>query len=130
MSRPVVDSVRDVLREYDLIVRLGGDEFLVGLMDLPVAVAAVRFRSANTSLAVTWEASMSVGLAELGPPDSLADLIGRADAAMYEARQASRQHALQAHTARACVVDLDASPSRATSEQSSAPSASDRPGQH
>lgn len=87
LLRRVVESVRDVLRDYDLIVRYGGDEFLVGVMDLPATEAAVRFEAANARLAVDQGASMSVGLAELAPADSLADLIARADTAMYEARQ-------------------------------------------
>lgn len=40
----VVAAVQGVLREYDLIVRYGGDEFLVGLMDLSAAEAARRLR--------------------------------------------------------------------------------------
>lgn len=88
LLRRVVDSVRGVLRDYDLIVRYGGDEFLVGVMDLPAAKAALRFELANARLAVNADASMSVGVAELAPADSLADLIARADRAMYDARRA------------------------------------------
>ncbi len=87
----VVDTIRGVLRDYDLIVRYGGDEFLVGVMDLSAAEAALRFEVANASLAVNRDASISVGLAELDADDSLVDLIARADAAMYQVRQTRRR---------------------------------------
>lgn len=86
----VVDAIRGVVREYDLIVRYGGDEFICGLLDLDLAEAQRRFQIANASLAATREAHVSVGLAELEPNESLADLIARADAVMYAHRKTRR----------------------------------------
>lgn len=86
----VVETVRGVIREYDLIVRYGGDEFLCGLADLDLAEAGRRFQVANASLAVTREAQVSVGLAQLAASESLNDLIARADAVMYAGRERRR----------------------------------------
>lgn len=83
----VVDTLRGVVREYDLIVRYGGDEFICGLLDLELPEAQRRFEVANASLAVTREAHVTVGLAELAPDDTLHDLIARADAMMYAERE-------------------------------------------
>jgi len=88
LLRQVVDTIRGVVREYDLIVRYGGDEFLCGLGGLHLPEAGRRFEAANASLAVTDQASISVGLAELEPDESLHDLIARADRVMYDERSA------------------------------------------
>ena len=86
----VVDTVRGVVREYDLIVRYGGDEFLIGLLGLDLSEVQERFQIANASLAVTREAQISVGLAALAADESLAELIARADKVMYAGRDLRR----------------------------------------
>ena len=87
LLRDVVDSIRGVIREYDLIVRYGGDEFVCGLLDIDLAGARRRFDNANGSLGVTHGSHFTVGLAELAPGESLDDLIARSDALMYAARE-------------------------------------------
>lgn len=89
----VVAAVRGVVREYDLIVRYGGDEFLCGLLDLDLDQATRRFQIANASLAVTREAQVSVGVAQLAAEESLDELIARADAVMYAGRESRRSPA-------------------------------------
>lgn len=86
LLRRVTDTIRSHVRAYDLIVRHGGDEFLCGISDLPLGEATRRFAVARSELAGTHGDSMSVGLAELRPTETLHDLIGRADAAMYADR--------------------------------------------
>jgi len=87
--------MRQVLREYDLIARLGGDEFALALAELEgtesVTSVAQRVLS-SVSLPVNLEGHMvsvtaSIGIAVF--PDSaeaVADLLKRADIAMYEAK--------------------------------------------
>jgi diguanylate cyclase (GGDEF)-like protein len=84
--RQVVAVVRKVVRDYDLIIRYGGDEFVCGLLDLNLDDAANRFANTRKDLAGHGVA-FSVGLAVLGGNDSLQDLIDRADRAMYEQRK-------------------------------------------
>jgi diguanylate cyclase (GGDEF)-like protein len=83
----VVRTMRARLRPYDLIVRVGGDEFLCSLLDLTTAQAAERFALIKTDLAQSPRASITAGVAEFEPDESLDDLIGRADAALRAQRR-------------------------------------------
>jgi diguanylate cyclase (GGDEF)-like protein len=91
LLRRVVETIRRHLRNYDLVVRYGGDEFVCALMDLGIERAAERFLLVNGDLAANPRASISVGLAELVSRESLDDLIARADAALIAQRQERRQ---------------------------------------
>lgn len=82
----VAQSLREVLREYDVVVRYGGDEFLCGLAGVGMADAAMRLERLNADLTKGNQGSITVGLAELEPGEGLFDLISRADAAMYARR--------------------------------------------
>jgi diguanylate cyclase (GGDEF)-like protein len=85
--REVVLAMRANLRSYDLIIRFGGDEFLCAIPGVTLAEAADRLGAVNSSLSAGAEqASISVGLAEMRADDSVLDLIGRADAALYRQR--------------------------------------------
>ncbi len=89
LLRKTAESIRAHLRPYDLIIRFGGDEFLCALLDVSIAEAAKRFSLVNADLAA-HQASVTVGLAELEADDGVADLIKRADEAMYRERKAPR----------------------------------------
>ncbi len=88
--RQTADSIRRHLRFYDLIIRFGGDEFLCGLVDVTMAVAAERFARVNEDLSANQQASVTVGLAQLTAEEPLEELIARADNAMYEKRRQLR----------------------------------------
>jgi diguanylate cyclase (GGDEF)-like protein len=85
--RDIVSAVRATVREYDLIVRYGGDEFLCGVPDLGLVEISERLENTRASLAVDHNGSFTVGLAQLEPHEDLSSLITRADTAMYEARR-------------------------------------------
>lgn len=85
LLRSVVVAIRSKMRSYEPIVRYGGDEFVCAVGDVDLKHVQERFAVVQESLA---EASVSVGLAELRPDDTLEDLIARADAALLEARRA------------------------------------------
>ena len=77
----VVNAVREQLRAYDLIVRLGEHEFLCALCGVTEANLRTRFAAVRTALAEgDAPCRFHVGFAALGPDDTAADLIERAGA--------------------------------------------------
>lgn len=91
LLRRVVSTIRAQLREYDLIVRVGGDEFLCALTDVDGAETAARLTTVNAQLgAMDPAGSISFGSSELRPGDVLEDLVARADDAMYAERESAR----------------------------------------
>lgn len=86
--------MRTALRSYDLVVRYGGREFLCALAGTDVEGAGRRFDEVAKRLMERTEgASVSVGLAALENADTLEELIGRADAALYARRGSARAQA-------------------------------------
>jgi diguanylate cyclase (GGDEF)-like protein len=90
--RQTVALTRAHLRAYDLIIRIGGDEFVCALPEVTLEEASERFSLVNADLAAGQHGSVTVGLAELQPDDALEDLIARADQDMYTERQQSPRH--------------------------------------
>ena len=89
LLRTAVHAIRDHLRSYDLIVRLGGDEFLCVMSEATLEAAHQRFDAVKTALAADadHEREIKVGFAVLEPADSPADLIERADAELLPDRE-------------------------------------------
>jgi len=76
-----VDGIRGHLRSYDLIVRIGGDEFLCVMSGATIEDAEHRFNIIQTALAADSKpCEIKVGFAELEAEDSSTELIRRADA--------------------------------------------------
>jgi diguanylate cyclase (GGDEF)-like protein len=76
-----VRAIRSHLRSYDLIVRLGEDEFLCIMSDTTIQTAWRRFDAVETALASDPDSGqIRVGFAALMPEDSAAELIERAGA--------------------------------------------------
>lgn len=97
--RALAGAVTAELRSTEIFGRMGGEEFAVALPATPAQGAAVvgeRIRRAVEALEVsvgdaTLRFTVSLGLAELGPHDgSFADLLKRADSALYRAKTAGR----------------------------------------
>jgi len=100
----VVKAALESLRQSDFIGRLGGEEFAVILPETALTAAkdvAERLRQhiAERPVVTTGEgvaraaisSTVSVGVAELAPQDqSIDDLLGRADKALYRAKNQGR----------------------------------------
>jgi diguanylate cyclase (GGDEF)-like protein len=97
MLRLLADRLREVLRQADLIARIGGEEFaaLMPETDLDAAMqVAERLREMCDGLApdasVDTAISVSVGVAQWRAGESLDHLLERSDAALYRAKRAGR----------------------------------------
>jgi diguanylate cyclase (GGDEF)-like protein len=88
LLRLLGETLRANLRPYDVIVRYGGDELLCAMPSLTAREARGRFEKIAAALTAS-DASHSVtfGLAESEPADSLEELIARADADLLDARR-------------------------------------------
>jgi diguanylate cyclase (GGDEF)-like protein len=87
LLRNVADGLRRHMRSYDLLMRLGGDEFLCALPGVTLIEARRRLDSLRSELrdgpAIR---SMSFGLSELRDGESPQELIDRADRELLAAR--------------------------------------------
>jgi diguanylate cyclase (GGDEF)-like protein len=98
LLRAVADTLTGLVRESDVVGRLGGDEFGVLLLgasaansvakayDLRVAIADARI---ETQAGSAWS-SVSIGVAAVQATDGLdsSEILSRADVAMYRAKRA------------------------------------------
>jgi diguanylate cyclase (GGDEF)-like protein len=88
LLRLVGETIRTHVRPYDVVVRYGGDEFVCAMSNLGALEARERFGNVAEALrAVDVEHSVTFGIAEAVPADSLQSLIARADADLLKARR-------------------------------------------
>lgn len=86
--RHVYTALHARLRPYDPIVRFGGDEFVCAISGTSLEGARDRISDAQLDLAkLDPNVSISTGLVAMEDADTLATLIGRADAVLREARR-------------------------------------------
>ncbi len=104
MLRRVAAEILDTVRNSDIAVRLGGEEFAIFAVGDAVAgivpfaerlrtrIAMIRFEEPMAERAVT----VSIGVAVRQSPETLLDLIQRADIALYEAKNSGRNRVCRA----------------------------------
>jgi diguanylate cyclase (GGDEF)-like protein len=95
--RIFADTARGVLREPDLLGRLGGEEFALALPGTPLEgalQAAERLRVALTEAVIdcapTYRMSASIGVVMVEPNEELTAALARADHALYAAKTGGR----------------------------------------
>jgi diguanylate cyclase (GGDEF)-like protein len=86
----VVALIKKQLRSYDLIIRMGGDEFLCVVSTITLSDARSRFSAIDEALAVaSGPGAIRSGFAELRPDETAEDLIARADGELVDRRRAN-----------------------------------------
>ena len=98
VMKEFAEVTQAMLRATDFFGRYGGDEFLIGLSQTTLADAkqvAERVRRTVErrmfpSLPAGQRVTLSIGVAEYRPHESLEQLVARADAALYEAKRQGR----------------------------------------
>ncbi|SDH07309.1 diguanylate cyclase (GGDEF) domain-containing protein [Pseudomonas flavescens] len=96
--KAVATTLKDQLRNIDMVFRYGGEEFLVllsGTSREGAALVGERLRQAVLELQCVAqgkpiELSVSLGCAALGPGESVESLLERADKALYHAKRNGR----------------------------------------
>lgn len=98
------DAARRSVRTNDLVARLGGEEFVLVLMDADQSDAAEiveRLRMQTAKLRVSsaepgYSVTLSAGLVTHAEADTVDSLLRRADGALYEAKEQGRDQLVRA----------------------------------
>jgi diguanylate cyclase (GGDEF)-like protein len=93
--RSIVDMVLAKVRKYDYLGRFGGDEFLLILPSIDgrdsLAIVERLCQSIKVvELSSDFSLSVSIGVAQYSPIDSVSTLLARADLALYKAKEIGR----------------------------------------
>ena len=88
LLKRAVAAISEHLRSYDLVVRLGGDEFLCAMSNMTTDEARERFSAIAGELAGTSDgAALRTGFAELAGDETATELIARADSQLVSSRR-------------------------------------------
>lgn len=94
------ETLRPHLRATDTLARWGGEEFMLLLPSTPAVDARVlaeilRERVGNALMPVQGNITISIGMTEYRPPETLHELFRRVDAALYEAKDSGRDRVVE-----------------------------------
>jgi diguanylate cyclase (GGDEF)-like protein len=86
LLRSIAASLRTVLREHDVVARVGGDKFVFAMAGVDIVRARERFVTFVVAPEETAPPSrvVRVGFAELRDDDTVEDLVARAEAAVVK----------------------------------------------
>ena len=96
LLRDMVQAWRAILRPTDLLARFGGEEFVVVFPDVDAEDA--RGVLERLRRAMPHGQTCSAGIARFRPGDSMDSLLGRADQALYAAKNSGRNRVIIAST--------------------------------
>jgi diguanylate cyclase (GGDEF)-like protein len=96
LLRRIALALQEDLRDLDMVARLGGDEFVILLPGAAEAgagrvISRLQKRLANARWRQSFDIDFSIGvLAVVESPESVEQLVGRADALMYQVKRSGR----------------------------------------
>jgi diguanylate cyclase (GGDEF)-like protein len=98
----LADRIRSVVRSADVACRVGGDEFAVVLPESTVADGEQLYLRLQRAITMRPTGSVerleiSAGIAELTPADDTVSFFERADGALFDAKDAGKDHAVAAN---------------------------------
>lgn len=96
--RKVANTTRALLRKTDLICRWGGEELIVLMRDCPLAEACTQAERLRAGIAAQTlfdpddgtRVTISVGVADFQPGDTVDSILSRVDTALYQAKDEGR----------------------------------------
>jgi diguanylate cyclase (GGDEF)-like protein len=93
--KALVALIEQRFRRLDALFRVGGEEFILlltgaRLVDATAIAEELRRLVQDARLVAGWEVSISLGVAELAPEQSIDEWIAEADAALYRAKRSGR----------------------------------------
>jgi diguanylate cyclase len=97
--------MKQMSRDTDIAARYGGEEFALLLVGAPIDIAMRRADQLREALANNYlrnkatgdlygQVTVSIGVARYRLTDNVESFIGRADAALYEAKNAGRNRVI------------------------------------
>jgi diguanylate cyclase (GGDEF)-like protein len=86
----IATRLRESHRPYDLLARMGGDEFALLMPGADGEAALATLERLRVAAGEASLPTLSIGVAVLGPDDDLARLMHNADAALYVAKRRGR----------------------------------------
>lgn len=100
----VARRIKASLRDKDIVGRYGGEEFMLILLNTPLETAhkvsqRIRLRIADHPINLAdliLSVTMSFGLTEVKPEDTVESLVKRADEALYKAKEGGRNQVVVA----------------------------------
>jgi diguanylate cyclase len=95
--KTIATTLQASVRSHDVVGRFGGDEFIVMMVDVPLALAERRLVAVMQNLRAmppvidgAAKLTVSCGVSEFSAGDTFETLVARADQALYDAKRAGK----------------------------------------